>query len=59
MFSPICFTNFSQFEQLKKKLLIGPKQVLFFSVCQLKKKNHNKYSSKKFVDSEFYIGEII
>ena len=42
-----CFTNFPQFEQLrkKKKLLNGPKQGFILS--------------KNFVDSEFEIGETI
>ena len=51
MLSPICFTNYSQFEQLKKKEknLIGPEKI-FFSVCQLQQITNIR---KKIVDSEF------
>ena len=43
MFSPICFTNFSQFERLKRenKLLICPKQYHYQFASW--KRNHNKY----------------
>ena len=58
MYSPICFTNFSQAEQLKKKTNFLLVQNSFFSVCSWKR-NHNKYSLKKFVDSEFESGENI
>ena len=62
--SPIWFTNFFH-EFLSvwavgkgNKLLIGPKQI-FFSQFDSWKRNQNKYSLKKFVDSEFEICETI
>ena len=54
--SPICFTNFfSQFFSMLffQFLLL---QNIFFQFASWKR-NHNKYSLKKFVDSEFVIGE--
>ena len=63
MFSPICFTNFfhefSQFEQLEKKtnFFFGPKQFFFLSLPV--EKEIIKMFVKKFVDSEFQIGEAI
>ena len=48
MFSPICLNNFYQFERLKKKKKKG-----------FLKRNCDKYSLKKFVDSEFKIGETL
>ena len=64
MLSLICFTNFStnfsKFEQLKKK-----KKILelildsFFSQFASWKRNHNKNLLKKFVDLKFEIGGTI
>ena len=57
-----CFHEFSQFEQLKTKIkFLMVKNRFFFSLSQFGswKRNHNKYSLKKFVDSEFEIGETI
>ena len=47
MLSPICFTNFSQFEQLKKKTNFLLVQTSFFSQFASSKTNHNKYLLKK------------
>ena len=58
MFSPVCFTNFfNKFWAFEKEseLVIGPKQA-FFQFASWKR-NHNKDSLKKFVDSEFEIGK--
>ena len=52
IFFPIIFLSLTTW----KKLLIGSKQ-FFYSQFDSWKRNHNKYSLKKFVDSEFEIGE--
>jgi hypothetical protein len=52
-------TNFALFEQLKKKTNFLLVQNSFFSQFASRKRNHNKFSLKKFVDSKFEIGENI
>ena len=61
MFSPICFTNiFHGFFSVcgvekENKLLYGPKRVFFLLSLPVEK----EIFIKKFVDSEFAIGETI
>ena len=58
--SPILYTNFSQFVQLKKKTnLLLVQNSLFLSLPLEKQIISNRYSLKKYVDSEFEIGETI
>ena len=52
-------TKFSQFERWKKKTNFILVQIRFFGQFSSWKRNHYKHLLKKFVDSEFEIGEII
>ena len=56
--SRIFSMNLSQFEQFKKKFLIGPKQFFFLSL-RVEKEIMIRHSLKKFVESEFEVGETI
>ena len=53
------FTNFSQFEQLKKKTNFLLVQNRFFSQFASWKRNHNKYSLKRFVCSVVWTHEFV